>query len=187
MTLDDEQHSDGLAIDADAQLVAQAKKELPNRTSAYEALICKYEKLLYRVCYRVMGNVHDAEDVFQEVMLKVFNGLIRFESRSSFKTWLFAIAHNTCYSAISRLAKAREFNAYLSSNDDGIEGVQMQDAEIQSEKMLASLNVQDREILTLKYVVELSFDEIAEVLSLSPSAAKMRVYRATDLLKAKFK
>lgn len=176
------------STDPDADLVAQAKKELPNRTQAYEALMRKYEKLLYRVCYRIMGNTHDAEDVFQDVMVKAYNGLVKFEQRSSFKTWLFTIAHNTCYSSITRIAKAREFKRIVENdlNEDS-QVFKMSDAEIESERMLSILSVEDRELLTLKYVVELKFDEIAQIFDLGVSAVKMRIYRAVELLKEKHK
>ena len=170
--------------DADLELVALASKELPYRTTAYEELMRRHEKLLFRVCIRIMGNSHDAEDVFQDVMVKAFHGLPNFEGRSSFKTWLCKIAHNTCYTAISRIAKAREFSELL--DDGSVAETQMSDAEIDSEKILLSLSPEDRELLTLKYVGDLKFEEIAEVTGLGLSAVKMRVYRAMETLRKKY-
>lgn len=174
-------------IDPDLELIAQAKKELPNRTHAYEILMRRHEKLLYRVCFRIMGNPSDAEDAFQEVMVKVYNSIPKFEQRASFKTWLFKITHNTCYTAITRLVKAREFQSVLDNDIQDIHIENTLDAELDSERILLSLPPQDRELLTLKYVVELSFDEIAQVFDMGVSAVKMRVYRAVELLKEKHK
>lgn len=178
------QEISGPIVDPDKDLVAQAKKELPNRTQAYEALMRKYEKLLFRVCSRILGNTQDAEDVFQEVMVKVYGSLGKFEGRSTFKTWLFTITHNTCYSAITRLAKSREFKRML-EDDNGEENAvrKMSDAELECERLLAKLSVEEREMLTLKYVVELNFEEIAQVFEMGVSAVKMRIYRAVENLK----
>ena len=173
-------------LDPDKELVARAKQELPNRTNAFEELMRRYEKLLYRVCFRIMGNTEDAEDVFQEVMVKAYHGLLKFEYRSSFKTWLFTIAHNTCYSSISKLVKAREFKSLMQQSAPD-EHAKMSDADLDSERVLASLSREDRELLTLKYVVELKFDEIAEVCGMGTSAVKMRIYRAVEQLKSKHK
>lgn len=178
------QEISGAIVDPDKDLVAQAKKELPNRTNAYEVLMRKYEKLLFRVCCRIIGNTQDAEDVFQEVMVKVFNSLGRFEGRSTFKTWLFTITHNTCYSSISRLAKTREFKKMMKDdNDEESASHKMSDAELECDRLLAKLSVEEREMLTLKYVVELNFEEIAQVFDMGVSAVKMRIYRAVEALK----
>ena len=175
-----------MTLDSDLDLIARAKQELPYRTRAYEELMRRHEKLLFRVCLRVMGNEHDAEDVFQDVMVKAYHGLGNFEGRSSFKTWLCKIAHNTCYTAISRLAKAREFKTMMSEDVSIPRETRLSDAELDSEKILLSLPPEDRELLTLKYVGELKFEEIAEVSGLGLSAVKMRIYRAADLLKKKY-
>lgn len=175
-----------MKLDSDLELIARAKQELPYRTRAYEELMRRHEKLLFRVCLRIMGNEHDAEDVFQDVMVKAYHGLAKFEGRSSFKTWLCKIAHNTCYTAISRLAKAREFKKLMDDDASIPREARLSDAELDSEKMLLSLPPKDRELLTLKYVGELTFDEIAEVSGLGLSAVKMRIYRAADLLKEKY-
>lgn len=190
MTIDSlvESKSKSGIVDPDIHLIAQAKDELPHRTNAYETLMRKYEKLLYRVCFRIMGNQHDAEDVFQDVMVKVFNGLVKFQYRSSFKTWLFTIAHNTCYSSISRYAKSREFKRFLATEheDEQSSYQPMSDAQLESERVMSSLSNEDRELLTLKYAVELNFDEIAQITGMGTSAVKMRIYRARESLETKF-
>ncbi len=168
--------------DPDKNLVAQAKNELPYRTISYEALMRRHEKILYRVCFRILGNQHDAEDVCQDVMVKAFNGIPRFEYRSTFKTWLLTIAHNTCYSAIEKLKRAREYTSYMEENfEEPV--VEFSTAAVDSEKVLFKLPPQERELLTLKYVAGLKFEEVAEVFGLSLSATKMRIYRASEQLK----
>ena len=168
--------------DPDKPLVAQAKNELPYRTESYEALMRRHENILYRVCYRILANSHDAEDVCQEVMVKAFNGIARFEFRSTFKTWLLTIAHNTCYSAIEKIKRAKQYETYFEHHSEDA-SIELSTAAIDGEKILFSLPAQERELLTLKYVAELKFEEIAAIFNLSLSATKMRIYRATENLK----
>ena len=83
-----------LAEKSDQQLVAIARRQLPHVTLAYEVLMRRYQDALIRTCTRYLNSVEDAEEVVHEVMLKVFHGLARFKGESSFKTWLYRIAHN---------------------------------------------------------------------------------------------
>jgi len=174
-------------VDPDYELVARAKQELPNRTEAYEALLRRYESLLFRVCRRVMGNDADAEDAFQETMVKVFHGLLKFEGRSLFKTWLFTIAHNTCYTALKRIAKAQEYKRYAENLSDEEPKHTPSELGLDAEKVLQALNPEDRELLALRYIGEFTFDEIAEICGVGRSAVKMRIYRATDFIRNKHK
>lgn len=172
-------------IDPDAELVRQAQRELPYRVTAFEALIKRHEQLLYRVCYRLLGNPDDASDISQEVMIKVFGYLPKFEGRSMFKTWLMQIARNTCFTMQSKLKRQRELRDILEQDAEDSIGDRIITEAMDVDTILSSLNKQDREVLVMRYIAELQFDEIAEVCDISLSAAKMRVYRATESLKKK--
>lgn len=171
--------------DPDAELVRQAKQELPYRTTAYEALIKRHEQMLYRVCYRLLGNREDAADVAQEVMVKVFGYLPKFEERSMFKTWLMQITRNTCFTLQAKLKRQRELRDLLEHEPLEHHHEQIGTDAMDAETILSGLNKQDREILVMRYIAELQFDEIADVCNISLSAAKMRFYRATEALKKK--
>jgi RNA polymerase sigma-70 factor, ECF subfamily len=72
---------------------------------AYAPLVEPYRSELHAHCYRMLGSVHDAEDALQEALLRAWRGLPRFEGRSSFRSWLYTIATNTCLNLISRRPK----------------------------------------------------------------------------------
>ena len=69
--------------------------------SSFDALVFKYRGHIYRLCYRFMGNHHDADDMAQEVFLRAYRGLPKFKGRSKFSTWLYRIAVNTCLNRVS--------------------------------------------------------------------------------------
>lgn len=144
----------------------------------------RHQALLYKVCLRLVGNAADAEDICQDVMFKVFGSLPRFEGRSTFKTWLLRIATNTAHTLRDRLRRTRELAAVWSQDPavDKEDAISTDAMDVHS--LLERLKPVERELLTLRYVADLSLEEIAEVCDMGLSATKMRIYRATEQLRA---
>lgn len=167
---------------SDLELVEQAKAELPYRTQAYERLMNRYQKLILSICYKMLGNRHDAEDVCQDVMLKVFNSLAGFEGRSSFKTWLSRIATNTCITSYDRIKRSNNFKQFMADDPTVTKVTKISSVKRDVEKAMSLLDIKDRQLLTLRYVSDIKIEEIADISGLSLSAAKMRLYRAQEAL-----
>src|SRR5215813_1449178 len=90
--------------EADIQLV---ERYLTGDMSAFDELMIRYERQIYRVCYRFVNNRDDAMDLAQEVFIKAFEHLSSFRRESSMKTWLYRIAMNHCINHVKK--NAREF------------------------------------------------------------------------------
>jgi len=167
--------------DSDEQLVQLCKEQLPYTIYAYKALITRYEPLVFQYCLRYLRSQSDAEEVIQEVFLRVFHHINQFESRSSFKTWLMKITQNQCSKRYNQLKRRHEIeDAYKSEileADKHSYDENTQDGDL-AIYVLNKMRSDDREILSLRHLSGLSLTEVADVLGISDSAAKMRHQRA---------
>lgn len=172
----------------DAALVARAQQELPYRTGAFEALMHRYGSDIQALCWRFTRREEEAEDLAQEVMLKVFFELPRFRGEAAFRTWLWRITANHCldYQRRQKIHQVESLDSGETAHipDDQQRQLQQTEARLDAERLLASLTPEDRLIVLLRLRIGLEFTEIAEILGLGLSAAKMRYARALDKLRA---
>ncbi len=183
-----------VAIATDEELVARCKVELPRNTRSYEQLVQRHMNRVYTIVYRVVNNKEEAEDITQEVFVKVFNSLKKFDQKSTFSTWVYRIATNSALDAFDRMRKHSK-NTTLVGNRDGEDAVDAltlqpssapgpEENAVQTElrecihRVLKSLELDHRRVLLLRDFEDLSYDEIAEVLQAKLSAVKMRIHRA---------
>lgn len=167
---------------SDEQLVERTRRELPYRTRAYEELMRRHDKLIFGVSLRLVGDRQDAEDITQDVMLKIFSKLGTFEGRSTFKTWTVRVTRNACKDWLKKRALSKQYAERLANEPR--EPSTMEYREDRLIGLLKELSPTDREVLTLRFVADLSLAEIAETAELSLSATKMRLYRAVERLQA---
>jgi len=150
----------------------------------YANLMNAHRSYLYQRCMRYLRNVDDAEDVLQEVFLNAFRYAERYQGRASFKTWLTTIADNQCFSYLRRKQRCFEVE-HLAAVIEIHEGGRMASEAVQDDerrrmvaRAMARLSPKAREILSLRYWLDLSLEEIARTLGIGLSAAKMRLHRA---------
>ena len=135
---------------------------------------------LYNLCYRVLGNPHDAEEAAQEAFLHAFTRLGSYDPARPFKTWLFAIAHHYC---IDRLRRRRL--TWLSLDDEPAldtpwrsaaptpeETATRHERDDDIQALLASLPPKDRSPVVMRYWYDLSYEEIAAATMTTVSAGK---------------
>lgn len=174
----------------DQELVAQT---LNGDREAFAELVNRYQRSVYNLTYRMLGESREAEDAAQEAFLRAYQHLKRYDMKRSFKTWVLSIASNYC---IDRLRKRRLTwlsldeplppHPALSSNQPGPEQSAVT-SERQSavQSLLAELQPDYRAAVVLKYWYDMSYAEIAETLDTTESAIKSRLFRARQMLAKK--
>ena len=153
---------------------------------AFEVIVNHYAEELYRVALCWTGRTHDAEELVQDSLLGAFQGMSRFEGRSSIRTWLLRILSNTFRKRL-RYQKLRKFlslerMAEEGAPEPGLDQRAANDARIDAQGMLASLPQDQREVLVLRELEGLSYGEIAEVLGIPQGTVESRIFRARKAL-----
>lgn len=153
-----------------------------------EAAVREHAQLVFKICYAVVRNHHDAEDATQEVFLRVWRNASRLEDIEDLRSWIARIAWNV---AIDRKRKPAEqqMDEYLElsqaprAEDDVISGQML----MLLERAIARLPRKEREALILASVEEMSMAEIAQVLGASEATIRGRVFRARQQLRERMK
>ena len=176
----------------EAQIV---RRVLQGDVNAFERLVTEYEKAVYAIAQRMTGNPEDAADMTQETFIKAYNSLQSFRGDSKFSVWLYRIASNVCLDFLR--SRSRKPTVSLSVEDDEGEEGQLDIAdESQSPELLMergltrdavrrgldTLPPDYRQILLLREIQGLSYDEIASALEIEVGTVKSRIFRARKRL-----
>ena len=164
--------------------------------NAFGEIVELYKDKVFQICFRMLGNRHEAEDLAQEAFVRAYINIHSFNIQMKFSNWLFRIATNLC---IDRLRK-RKPDYHLDAEIAGTEGLNMY-SQIAADMMmpeeeLESLELQEyiqraliklpekyRSVIVLKYIEELSLKEISEILDLPVGTVKTRIHRGREALR----
>jgi len=183
---------------ADDSTLISAFKE--GDRAAFQALVEKYETRVYNHCVRVVGDDVESRDLTQEVFLKVYRSIHKYEHTYAFYTWLYRITVNCC---IDHMRKKRRHTQTVSLTqgfqvDAGEQGKEQEipDEQFGPEHRLVNSELRDvlndaiaqlseklRTIIVLKEVEGFSYEEIADILGCSRGTVKSRLFRARERLK----
>lgn len=180
------------APDASMEALSDAaivEKVLAGDADAFATLVERYKDAVQNLAYRMLGNVTEAEDVTQEVFVRAYTQLATYKPAHKFSTWLLSIASHLSIDQLRRrrfLALPLEDVPFLEWITDlgtgpeqsALEGEQHD--EIQ--RYLQRLPGKYRAVIVLRYWYDLSYEEIAQMLRLTPALVKARLHRARELL-----
>jgi RNA polymerase sigma-70 factor (ECF subfamily) len=168
--------------DQDAELV---ERYLTGDTAAFDEIMIRYERQIYRICYRFVENRDDAMDLAQEVFIKAFEHLATFRRESSLKTWLYRIAMNHCINHVKKhcqeFVEVTEYTGTVRSSAQA----QLEDSEQRAHfrRMVKLLPPKQKAILELRINEQLSYEEIAKISGRSISTIKASVFFALEKLR----
>ena len=164
--------------------------------NAFCEIVELYKDKVFQICFRMLGNRHEAEDLAQEAFVRAFINIHSFNIQMKFSTWLYRIATNLC---IDRLRKKKP-DYHLDAEVAGTDGLNMYSqiaADIMMpEEVLESLELQEsiqgaisklpekyRSVIVLKYIEELSLKEVSEILDIPVGTVKTRIHRGREALR----
>jgi RNA polymerase sigma-70 factor, ECF subfamily len=152
---------------------------------AFDPLVERYQRDIYRLCYRYVNDPQDANDMAQEVFLKAYKAIGRFRGDSSFSTWLYRIAVNTCLNF--RSGRRPEGEELSDTVPDGRAGaLTLLEKEEQAHRVRAAVSrlpEKQRATLILKIYHELTHEEVAGIVGASVGTVKANLFHALGNLK----
>jgi RNA polymerase sigma-70 factor, ECF subfamily len=159
--------------------------------SAFEELVRRHQQRVFALVGGILRRPEDVEDVAQQVFLKAYLGIKKFDQRAAFSTWLYKIAVNECWDYLRKkkvrpLVYESDLSEEQVSRLDGIVSLnhppEGPDTRAESremlERMLDTLPDQDRQLLVLKEMAGFSVQELADILKLNVNTVKVRLFRA---------
>lgn len=172
---------------------------LKGQQSSFSELIDKYKNLVFDLAYRMTYNLQDAEDISQEVFIRVYKSLYNFNPNYKFSTWLYQMTLNICRDRFRKgkipsvsldapLNKddQKDFSSIIPDNQNNPEDIIMGVEQTNFiNALIASLSPKYREIIILRHLRDLSYEEMSKILNISLGSVKSRIFRARELLKNK--
>lgn len=183
----------------DQEEIALIRKAQRGDSMAFESLVRKYDKRVLSLALDMLGNIEDAQDIYQEVFIRAFCSLPKFRFQSEFFTWLYRITIN--YTINFRKKKSYRASFYIDSRfaeseDSHILGVDMvssPDQDVESKdfhkhlnRALDSLPIKQRSVFILRYFHDQKLAEIAETMDCKLGTVKNSLFRATQKIKQHF-
>ena len=174
---------------SEEQLIRRAQQ---GDNGAFEELLLLHQKKVYNLCLRMSANADDALDLSQEAFLRAWRALGQYQCEASFSTWLFRLTSNICIDFLRR-KKRRQETSLTESYEDSDEGAELSvpdtqpspeqqamtnETRIELVRAMEQLSPEHREILQLRVIEGLAYEEIAEILDIRVGTVKSRLARA---------
>ena len=174
---------------SEEQLIRRAQQ---GDNGAFEELLLLHQKKVYNLCLRMSANPDDALDLSQEAFLRAWRSLGQYQFEASFSTWLFRLTSNICIDFLRR-KKRRQETSLTESYDDSDEGAELSvpdaqpgpeqqaitnETKIELARAMEQLSPEHREILQLRVIEDLQYEQIADILGVRVGTVKSRLARA---------
>jgi RNA polymerase sigma-70 factor (ECF subfamily) len=170
---------------SDLELIEEVRA---GSTVAFDALMNRYERLVYKVSFGYTGDQEESLDVTQDVFLKVYRKLDKFNGKGSFKAWLMRISHNECIDWVRRHSRDRNREELTETTlppggGEGRSDLTAVDQRRYIMSALTHLSPKQRQAIVMRYFQSLSIREISSVLGCSEGTAKSLLFRSIRILR----
>jgi len=151
---------------------------------AFEALVDRYQKLVFNAALRMLKNPEDARDVAQTVFMKTFEHLADYDPKYRFYSWIYRIALNESINVLDRRHRHEPIAGDEVDDRRGAEDeVNSQQVGLRVQRALMTIKPEYRSVIVLKHYLDLSYEDIGQVLQLPEKTVKSRLFTARQLLK----
>src|SRR3954468_21436980 len=172
----------------DAELVRAC---LEGRREAFDVIVERHQRAVYRLCFRFAGNHEDANDLTQDVFIRAYRGLRTFKGHASLGTWLYRIAVNVSLNKVGAKTRTQELDPLLAAGDERLtardetapEALLRHERAGQVRAAIAKLPKKQRATLVLRVYHDLPHEQIAGILGSSVGAVKANFFHALNNLK----
>ena len=175
-----------------------ARLSLKGDQQAFTELVGLYQDKLFYMAFRMLNNRQESEDVVQETFLRVYRNLDRFDETMKFSTWIYRIATNLCIDRLRKRKVVYSLDAD-SSEHEGLDGYSMipsdnrtpetelllTDTQRIIHQAIESLPPKYKTVMTLRYLQDMSLQEVSDVLDMPVTTIKTRVHRGREFLRKK--
>ena len=154
---------------------------MDNKETDFSRIVREHKSTIYTVCYMFSKDKEEVDDLFQEALIKLWQGFASFQGKSDLKTWIYKVTLNSCIS-IDRKKKIRKTQPLM----EGIDLFDKNDADNRQTDMLHAriqrLQPFDRAIVLL-WLENMSYEEIAQIVGINVKNVSVRLYRIKEQLK----
>jgi RNA polymerase sigma-70 factor (ECF subfamily) len=151
-------------------------------TAAFALLVERYERVLFSVALRMLGDAEDARDATQDAFVKVYQRLGDYNAEYRFFSWIYRILTNECLNAL-RARRPHEPDVPETSTTSGaLEALELEERRQAVQNAIAGLPPDYRDVLILRHFAELSYEEVADTLAIPLKTVKSRLYTARQQL-----
>lgn len=174
------------------------RKAAQGDAAAFEELVVRYQGQVFNLCLRMTADAEDAADLTQEAFVKVWKSLDTFQFDAAFSTWLYRLASNCCLDFLRSKKRRPTVSLTMETEEEDEQTLDVSDdaptpeeAAISKEERetlrlaMQSIDAEQRQILTLRVVNDLSYSDIARVLGIREGTVKSRLSRARESLRKK--
>lgn len=147
----------------------------------FASLVRQNRSTIYTVCYMFSNDNDEVADMFQKVLIKLWNGMESFDGRSEIKTWIYRVALNTCITIDKRKKRHSRMKLEMDSDYFNSRDIRSEQAQF-LHRRICRLQPLDRAIVLL-WLEDISYDEIAAIIGISPKNVSVRLVRIREQLK----
>jgi RNA polymerase sigma-70 factor (ECF subfamily) len=173
---------DRVYMDQDADDLALIARCRAGETAAFEGLVVRYQRVLFTVAVRMLGDADAAGDAAQNAFIKAYQKLETFDSSRRFFSWIYRILVNECLNARRSHAAHEPLTAAIASGSGPEEAFEVAERRGLVQAAILSLPIEYREVIVLRHYTGLSYEEIGEALHVPAKTVKSRLHTARERL-----